>query len=518
MSSGTMTDPNHYLERAATWLDRYRLNLRVRERGELISVGDGVAWVSGLPSASMGELLEFADGSVGMVFDLCEDKVGAIILVQTQSLTAGIEAHRTQRPLGFWASDELLGRTLDPLGQPLDGLEAIADGSWLSVELQSPAITERNFVHEPLYTGIRLIDAMIPIGRGQRQLIIGDEGLGRSSIAINTVLNQCDDNVRCIYVMIGQKRTATAQLLQTLQENRALSYTAIICAEAGMTPGIQYIAPMSGAALATYWMRQGHHVLIVYDDISTHAKSYRELSLLLRRPPGREAYPGDVFSVHASLLEQATCLAPEQGGGSMTALPIVATEQGEISAFIPTNLISITDGQIYLDRNLYAGGFRPAIDVGRSVSRIGGKAQQSAIKKESGRMKLDYSRFLELEIFTRFGAKLEASMEIVIQRGKLLRELLKQERLERSSPRLQLAWLIAFNDGLWDNIDLNTIKRTLEALIKSLEQQNLDLNTPRQQWCDWLESLPIFTPGTSNTEIENDGRDSNKQQARDLTQ
>ncbi len=483
---------NHYLERTSRWLQRYQPAVRIQERGILLSVGDGVAWIQGLPSASMGELLEFADGSVGMVFDLCEDRLGAIVLRQTPELMAGIDVHRTDRPLGFRASDELLGRIIDPLGNALDGNGTLEQGFWLSMDLESPGITQRNFVHEPLYTGLRLVDAIVPIGRGQRQLIIGDEGLGRSSIALNTLLNQAGQTLRCIYVLIGQKRSATGQLLQTLKANGADSYTTVLVAEAGVSPGLQYLAPMAGAALGSHWMRQGHQVLIIYDDLSSHAKSYRELSLLLRRPPGREAYPGDVFSVHARLLEQATCLSAAEGGGSLTALAIAETQQGEISAFIPTNLISITDGQIYLDRQLFAGGVRPAIDVGRSVSRIGGKAQHGAIKNESGRMKLDYSRFLELEIFTHFGARLEASMARIIERGRLLRELLKQGRWERSSPSQQLAWLIAFNEGLFDHLPREQVRSVMTELAAKVQDSGFDLDTPRDQWRDWLAGLPLL--------------------------
>ncbi len=479
---------NLLLKRVRRWVEDYQPDIRTRERGTLISVGDGVAWIKGLPSARMEELLDFEDGSLGMVFDLCEDQVGAIILQQTGALVAGQEVHRTRRPLGLLAHDRLLGCVIDPIGRPLDGKSAVTEGSWLPLNLPTPAIIERDFVHEPLYTGIRMVDAMIPIGRGQRQLIIGDEGLGRTSIALNTVLNQRDKNVRCVYVLIGQKRSAAVNVMQVLQRHNSQSYTTLIVAEAGSPPGLQYLAPFAGSALAAHWMRQGHHVLVVYDDLSSHARSYRELSLLLRRPPGREAYPGDVFSVHARLLEQATCLSPEQGGGSLTALPIAETQQGEIAAYIPTNLISITDGQIYLDRNLFAAGIRPAIDVGRSVSRIGGKAQHPAIKHEAGRMKLDYSRFLELEIFTRFGAKLDPAMQAIIQRGQLLRELLKQDRFERFSPTQELAWMIGYNEGLWDNYPPSLIPEML-ARIHSRLDPSLFLDSPRSQWLDHLKAL-----------------------------
>jgi F-type H+-transporting ATPase subunit alpha len=310
-------------------------------------------------------------------------------------------------------------------------------------------------------------------------------------------LHQHNQGVRCLYVLIGQKRSAAAQIMQTLQQHQADHYTTLMVAEAGAPAGLQFLAPFAGSALASHWMRQGHHVLIVYDDLSTHAKCYRELSLLLRRPPGREAYPGDVFSIHARLLEQATCLNASHGGGSVTALVIAETQQGEIAAYIPTNLISITDGQIYLDRQLFAAGIRPAIDVGRSVSRIGGKAQHPAIKREAGRMKLDYSRFLELEIFTRFGARLDPAMEAIIQRGIRLRELLKQDRFERFSPTEALAWMIAYNDGLLDHLGAAQMSSALDTIAVNLPS-TLTLDLPRAAWQDALSGLFNATPNLAN--------------------
>jgi F-type H+-transporting ATPase subunit alpha len=323
---------------------------------------------------------------------------------------------------------------------------------------------------------------MIPIGKGQRQLLIGDEGLGRSSIALSTVINQKDNDVYCVYVLIGQKRSTVVNTIDILRKYGALEYSTIVVAEASSLPGLQHLSPFAGCTAAEYWMHQGRNVLIVYDDLSTHAKTYRELSLLLRRPPGREAFPGDIFSVHARLLERATCLNATHGGGSITALPIVNTNLGEITAYIPTNLISITDGQIYLDQTLFAGGFRPAIDIARSVSRIGGQAQHPQIKLEAGRMKLDYLQFQELEIFTRFGARLEASMEAAIHRGRTLREILKQERLSSFTIEFQMAWLVAFNDGLFDSFDLSDIAAKLECLQKSLQHTSLTLESPREDW------------------------------------
>ena len=470
------------LERQAAWLNEYRPGLRISERGSVVSVGDGIAWVSGLPSAAMDDILVFEDGSRGMVFDLTEERIGAILLHDTEALTAGSMVYRGGRILGTPVGDALLGRVIDPLGTPLDDGPAPDCSGWLALESPSPRIMSRDFVHRPLYTGLKIVDTMIPVGRGQRQLIIGDEGLGRSSIAIDTVINQCGQDVNCVYVLIGQKRSTVINTIATLSEHGAMDFTTVVVAEASGLPGLQHLAPFAGCAVAEFWMQQGKDVLVIYDDLSTHAKNYRELSLLLRRPPGREAFPGDIFSVHARLLERATCLNAAHSGGSMTALPIVETKLGEISDYIPTNLISITDGQLYLDRELFSGGFRPAIDIARSVSRIGGQAQHPRVKQEAGRMKLDYLQYLELEVFTRFGARLEASMETAIRRGRLLREILKQGRLAPLPAVFQMAWLVAFNDGLFDDSGLETISTVLDTLEDRVRHSALSLDTPRDEW------------------------------------
>ena len=334
----------------------------------------------------------------------------------------------------------------------------------------------------PLYSGIKIIDTLIPVGKGQRQLLLGDDGLGRTSLALDTVINQRDKDVCCVYVLIGQKRSTITNIIATLRDTDALANTTVVASEASSLPGLQYLAPFAGCAVAEYWMQQGRHTLVVYDDLTSHAKTYRALSLLLRRPPGREAFPGDIFSVHARLLERATSLNAAHGGGSMTALPIVETNEGEIAAYIPTNLISITDGQVYLDRELFAAGFRPAIDIARSVSRIGGRAQHPRIKEEAGRMKLDYLQFLELEVFTRFGAKLEASMEESIRRGRTLREILKQDRLSPLSAEYQLAWMVAFNDRLFADIEDDDLPGVLEALQSQVQSATLTLDSSRQEW------------------------------------
>ncbi|MGE4560775.1 MAG: F0F1 ATP synthase subunit alpha, partial [Desulfobulbus sp.] len=407
----------------------YRFELRISEQGTVISIGDGIVWVHGLPSAMMDEVLLLEDGSTALVFLLEPDRLGAILLHQGPKLASGIRVHRSGRRLDIAVDEDLLGRVIDPFGIPLDGKSPPEVRARGLLEAPSPAIMDRNFVNRPLYTGNRIIDTMIPIGKGQRQLIIGDGGLGKSSLAQDILLRQQGENVLCVYVAIGQTRSSVASAMKILEHHKALAHTVLVVAEANELSGCRYLAPFAGCAIAEAWMRRGRDTLIIYDDLSQHAQAYRELSLLLHRPPGREAYPGDIFYLHSRLLERSTVLAPELGGGSMTALPIVETKQGEISSYIPTNLISITDGQIYLDQKLFAAGVLPAIDVTRSVSRIGGKAQHPVIKKETGRIRLDYLQFLELEAFTRFGTRLEPAMEAKLKRGRILRRILNQERL-----------------------------------------------------------------------------------------
>ena len=487
------------INRQADWLKGYRPEMRIKEQGKVISIGDGIVWISGLPMAAIDDILVFADGSRAMVFDLTEQQVGAVLLQQTEKLTAGTTVCLTDKLLSVPAGDSLIGRVIDPQGKPLDDQPLPPHLPWQRLEVKSPAIMARDFVHKPIYTGIKIIDTLVPIGKGQRQLLIGDEGLGRSSIALDTVINQQGQGVRCVYVLIGQKRSKVVNIINTLREYNALDYTTVVVAEASSLPGLQHLAPYAGCALAEFWMRQGLDTLVIYDDLTAHARTYRELSLLLRRPPGREAFPGDIFSVHARLLERATCLNAAHGGGSMTALPIIETKQGEIAAYIPTNLISITDGQIYLDRTLFVSGFRPAIDIARSVSRIGGAAQHRCIKDEAGRMKLDYLQFLELEVFTRFGARVEDAMDTSIKRGQILRVLLKQDRLMPLPVSAQLAWLIAFNDGCFDGIDVDQVESKLTLLLQRIQQTNLTLDSPREQWSDLIAKLLHCTRNRTQT-------------------
>lgn len=477
------------LEQHLHKLKEYGFALRVAERGRVVSVGDGVAWVVGLPSVRMDEMISFEDGSEAVVFHLGSNRVGAILLRQTSALKAGMAAHLQGKGLEVGVGDALLGRVVDPLGVPLDGEPVPTLAGYRPMDIGSPGIVERDFVDTPLYTGSKVVDTMIPIGKGQRQLIIGDNGTGKSALALDTVLHQKGRKVRCVYVLIGQKRSSVVQTIETLRRADALAYTTVVVAEAAVLPGLKYLAPFAGCTIAEYWTWGGHDTLVVYDDLTTHAHAYRELSLLLRRPPGREAYPGDIFYLHARLLERSTRLAAHCGGGSMTALPIVETQQGEIAAYIPTNLISITDGQIYLDTQLFSRGVLPAIDVTRSVSRIGGKAQEEAIKIEAGRMKLDYLQFLELEVFTRFGAKLEASMAKRIERGRLLRNILKQSRLDPLPVEFHLAWLLAFNEGLLDGLAGPELHAALQQLREGA-QTAPSLTAGHEAWLEavhgWL--------------------------------
>jgi len=452
------------IERSAARVRGYRFALRVAERGRVLSVGDGVVWIDGLPSAAMDELVRTEDGSTALVFHLGRNRIGAILLEEAPGLRAGAAAMLTGERLALGVGDELLGRVLDPLGMPLDGGAAPRCAARRPLDGPSPPILAREFVKQPLYTGNKIADTMIPIGRGQRQLLIGDNGTGKTTFALDVVLNQKGRDVSCVYVLIGQKRSTVASVIDTLRRLGALEYTTLLVAEATAPPGLKYLAPYAGCAIAEAWMEAGRHALVVYDDLSTHARIYRELSLLLRRPPGREAYPGDVFYLHARLLERSTCLDASHGGGSMTALPIVETEQGEIAAYIPTNLISITDGQVYFDRQLFASGVLPAIDVRRSVSRIGGKAQPEAIKREAARMKLDYLQFLELEVFSRFGSRLEAGLRARLEHGRLLRNVLKQEPLRPLPPEAQLAWMRAYNEGRLEGLENEALRAELERL------------------------------------------------------
>jgi F-type H+-transporting ATPase subunit alpha len=474
---------------AAISRDGYRFGLRVSERGSVVGVGDGIAWVRGLPSARMDEVLHFSGGGTGQVFQLDAQLIGAVILTQPGGITAGEAVQATRRTLEIGVGEALLGRIIDPLGHPLDGLPSPETTLFHPLESPAPPIIERDFVNQPLYTGTKIVDALIPIGKGQRQLVIGDDATGKSAFTLDAVLSQRGRNVRCIMALVGQTRATVASVMETLRRYEALDYTSVVVAEADALPGLRYLAPFAACAVAEHWMREGHDTLVVYDDLTHHAQSYRELSLLLRRPPGREAYPGDIFYLHSRLLERATVLSPEAGGGSMTALPIVETQQGEIAAYIPTNLISITDGQLYFDTKLFASGMLPAIDIGKSVSRIGGQAQHKAIKDAAARIRLDYLQFLELELFARFGTRLEKGVEEKLRRGRLLRELLKQDRLIPLPETAQLAWLLAYSDGLLDKVSPEKAGAALTGIWEAIAVRKLTLDDTKERWVSVLKDI-----------------------------
>ncbi len=489
MDAHDITPIGGVFERRDAVLEAYKLSSRRTEIGHVVSVGDGIVWFSGLPSASIDEVVEVEDGSQAMVFHLGRDIIGAVLLEETKRLAAGLVARKTGRLLAIPVGPHLIGRVIDPLGAALDGAQLPEFSQLQTIDTPSAPIIQREFVTRPMYTGNKIIDSIIPIGKGQRQLLIGDNGLGKTALALDIVANQKHKQVYCIYVLIGQKRSTVLHVLNTLKEVGAMDYTTIVVAEATALPGLRYLAPYSGCTLAEAAMRDGKDTLIIYDDLTNHAQSYREMSLLLRRPPGREAYPADIFYLHSRLLERATCLASSFGGGSMTALPIIETEGGDITAYIPTNLISITDGQIVFNSGLFAEGFLPAVDVSRSVSRIGGKAQDPSIRLEAGRAKLDYLQFLELESFARFGARLEPSMERRLRRGRILREILKQERLSPVAIELELAWMIAYNDGYFDNLELGAAHQRLQHFFKEMVRVGISLDEPRPSICKKIAGL-----------------------------
>jgi len=437
--------------------------LRPREVGTLTSVGTGIATVSGLPGVGFDELVVFPGGLLGIAFNVDADEIGVILLGEYWQLHAGDEVERTGRVMDVAVGDGLLGRVIDPLGRPLDG-RPVVTGKRLPVERPSAPIMDRAPVTVPLQTGLKVIDALIPIGRGQRELILGDRQTGKTAIAVDTILNQRDQNVRCVYCAIGQRASAVAKVVATLREQGALDYTVVVVTEGNDPPGLTYIAPYAATSIAEAFMEAGHDVLIVYDDLTHHARAYRELSLLLRRPPGREAFPGDIFYIHSRLLERATHLRPELGGGSLTALPVIETEAQDISAYIPTNLISITDGQIYLSPSLFELGVLPAVDVGKSVSRVGGKAQRAAYRAVAGDLKLAYAQFEELETFSRFGARLDEETRTSIAHGQRIRACLQQPESTPVAVPAQIAVLLALRAELFDRVPLDQMTEAEHAL------------------------------------------------------
>ena len=438
-----------------------------REVGTIISVATGIAKVSGLPGVGFEELVRFPGDVLGIAFNVDEDEIGVVLLGEYWHLHAGDEVERTGRVMDVVVGDELLGRVIDPLGRPLDGKGTVATSKRLPIERPAALIMDRAPVTVPIQTGLTVIDALIPIGRGQRELILGDRQTGKTAIAIDTILNQRGENVVCVYCAIGQRASAVAKTIAVLREKGAMDHTIVVVTEGNDPPGLAYIAPYAATSIAEHFMEAGRDVLIVYDDLTQHARAYRELSLLLRRPPGREAFPGDIFYIHSRLLERATHLRPELGGGSLTALPIIETEAQNISAYIPTNLISITDGQIYLSPSLFELGVLPAVDVGRSVSRVGGKAQRAAYRAVAGDLKLAYAQFEELETFARFGARLDEDTRKIIEHGQRIRACLKQSEFAPVSVPAQIAVLLALTAELFDRVPIDQMTDAEHAVQES---------------------------------------------------
>lgn len=440
-------------------IDKYHLDIEAKETGTVLEVGDGIARVYGLRYAMMGELLTFPNQVYGLVLNLEEDNVGCVLLGDETLIKEGDTVYRTKRVVEVPVGEALIGRVVNALGQPIDGKGPIMTSESRPVERIAPGIAEREPVKVPLQTGIKAIDAMIPIGRGQRELIIGDRQTGKTAIALDTILNQSHTGVICIYVCIGQKTSTLAQVVRTLESKGAMMYSIIVAATANEPAPLQYLSAFAGCAMGEYFMDQGKDVLIVYDDLSKHAVAYRTMSLLLRRPPGREAYPGDVFYLHSRLLERSAKLSAANGGGSMTALPIVETQAGDVSAYIPTNIISITDGQIILSSELFFGGNRPAINVGLSVSRVGGNAQIKAMKQVAGRLRLDLAQFRELESFAQFGAELDKSTQARLNRGFRIVEILKQDQYQPMSIYEQVVLIFMVTNGYLDEVPISEIRR-----------------------------------------------------------
>jgi F-type H+-transporting ATPase subunit alpha len=438
--------------------------LTLREVGTVISIATGIAKVSGLPGVGFEELVKFPGDVPGIAFNVDEDEIGVVLLGEYQDLRAGDEVQRTGRVMDVAVGDALLGRVIDPLGRPLDGNKPVNASERRPIERAAPPIMDRAPVTVPLQTGLTVIDALIPIGRGQRELILGDRQTGKTAIAIDTILNQRGQKVVCVYCAIGQRASAVAKVVANLRERGAMDYTVVVVTEGNQAPGLAYITPYAATSIAEYFMEKGRDVLIVYDNLTQHAEAYRELSLLLRRPPGREAFPGDIFYIHSRLLERATHLRKELGGGSLTALPIIETEAQNISAYIPTNLISITDGQIYLSPTLFELGVLPAVDVGKSVSRVGGKAQRAAYRAVAGDLKLAYAQFEELETFARFGARLDEDTRKIIEHGRRIRACLKQSELAPVTVPSQIAILLALTEKLFDDIPLDQMKAAESAV------------------------------------------------------
>lgn len=453
-------------------IENFEAGVTITEVGTVISVGDGIAEIHGLEKVMAGELLEFPREVRGLALNLEEDKVGAVLFGEFQVIKEGDLVKRTGRIMDVPVGDALIGRVVNPLGLPIDDRGPIITNTYNPIERLAPGVIDRQPVKEPLQTGIKAIDAMVPIGRGQRELIIGDRQTGKTAVALDTILNQKGKDVICIYVAIGQKASTVAQVIKTLQDNDAMSYSIVVNASASDPAAMQYLAPYAGVAIGEYFRDTGRHVLTIYDDLSKHAAAYREISLLLRRPPGREAYPGDVFFLHSRLLERAAKLSSEHGGGSLTSLPMIETQAGDISAYIPTNVISITDGQIFLEADLFNSGIRPAINVGNSVSRVGGSAQTKAMKQVAGTLRLDLAQFRELQAFAQFGSELDRTTQAQLERGRRLTELLKQPQYQPIDVEKQVLVIWAGTNGYLDDIPVEQVRRFESEFLRFVENSN----------------------------------------------
>jgi F-type H+-transporting ATPase subunit alpha len=456
-------------------LQGYEAEVDLKEAGRVIEVGDGIARIYGLQGAMAGELLQFPGDVFGLVLNLEEDNVGAVLLGSDILIKEGDTVLRTKRIAQVPVGEALTGRVVDALGQPIDGKGPIASKESRPLERYAPGVVDRRSVKEPLQTGLKAIDAMIPIGRGQRELIIGDRGTGKTAIGVDTIINQKGQDVFCFYVAIGQKQSTVAQVVKILEDTGAMAYTTVVVASASESAALQYLAPYTGCAMAEFFRDSGRHSLCIYDDLSKHATAYRQMSLLLRRPPGREAYPGDVFYLHSRLLERAAKLNDQLGGGSLTALPIIETQLGDVSAYIPTNVISITDGQIYLESDLFYSGVRPAVNVGLSVSRVGGSAQIKAIRQVAGKLRLDLAQYRELAAFAQFGSDLDKATLQQLARGQRMVELLKQGQYAPLTVEKQVAIIFAGSQGLLDDLPVDQVRTFEEFLYPYLERKNAQL-------------------------------------------
>ena len=456
-------------------IQNFQADVDVAETGVVLMVGDGIARIHGLDKCMAGELLEFPGGIMGMALNLEEDNVGAAIFGEDIHIKEGDTVKRTGRIVSVPVGEALLGRVVDPLGKPVDGLGEIESTETRLIDVKAPGIVLRQPVNEPLQTGLKAIDSMVPIGRGQRELIIGDRQTGKTAVAVDTIINQRDTDVVCIYVAVGQKRSTVAQVVARLKEHNAMDYTIVVAATASEPAPLQYISPFSGCAMGEYFRDSGKHALIIYDDLSKQAVAYRQLSLLLRRPPGREAYPGDVFYLHSRLLERAAKLSDDHGAGSLTALPIIETQAGDVSAYIPTNVISITDGQIYLETDLFYSGVRPAINVGLSVSRVGGAAQIKAMKAVAGSLRLDLAQYRELEAFAQFGSDLDKATQRQLARGARLVEVLKQDQYSPLPVEKQVLIIYAATNGFVDKYEVSQLRRYEEQLYSFFDSKKADI-------------------------------------------